>query len=485
MFITNTKKQFGLVAAICFFGFMSLLDSSITNIALPAISRSLHVDMSNVALVTLAYFVALTSTLIAFGKLGDKIGLKKIFICGYLLFTCGSFLCGISSHLPMLIISRVIQGLGGAMSYVISLALIPKYLPLEIRGKSVSMLLTACTLGIILGPPLGGLITTYAGWHWIFFVNVPFGIAASIVAYRCVPADEYDTVARQKPFDITGAVLNFLCIGLFCFVVNQGQELGWHSPFIMVCCGAAAVCFVWFIMRQLRIPAPLIDMQFFKNRNFTYANVANICSFAAFAGNNFIVPFFLMRTKGLSTATAGYLLVVFSFAFLAMNYYVGKIIDRTSLRTLCIVGCFVHMLAYVIFSSTLGYHGLLPVVIFLIVSGVGFAIFSAPINELVLNMTHERDQGIVSGIFKTATNMGIIVGVCVFDFVFEQAIAHRLPVPPHNIFDAIIPQEILYSSFRVVYIAGLILNAVAMIFSFMVRETKDTNAWNPAPQTNT
>lgn len=485
MFITDKKQHAGLVASICFFGFMSLMDSSITNIALPAISRSLHVDMSHVALIPLAYFVALTSTMIAFGKLGDKLGLKKLFIMGYLLFTSGSLLCGLSTNLPMLIISRIIQGFGGSMSYVLSMALIPKYLPLETRGKSVSMLLTACTMGMILGPPLGGLITTYVGWHWIFLVNVPFGVAASWVAYRCVPADEDDSVARKKPFDTLGAVLTFFCISLFCIVVNQGQTLGWHSPFLIGCGVAAAVCSAWFVMRQLRISEPLVDMQFFKNRNFTYANIATMCSFAAFAGNNFTMPFFLMRTKGLSTEIAGYLLVVFSFSFLVMNYYVGKIIDRTSLRTLCIVGCFVHMIGYVIFSSTLGHSGLWPVVIFLVVSGAGFALFSAPVNELVLNMAHERDQGIVTGIFKTGTNMGLTIGVCVFALVFEQTIAHRLPVPPHNIFDAIIPQEILYSSFRVVYISGLILNAVAMIFSFMVRETKDTNAWNPAPQTNT
>ena len=452
------------------FSFMTLLDSTIVNISLPAISLSLDISLSLAALINIAYLLTLSSTLIAFGKLGDRVGLKKIFIAGFILFTSGSLLCGLSSGLTLLVASRAIQGLGGAMAYVIAPALIPKYLPMNVRGKSFAMLLTTATLGLLLGAPLGGLITTYSSWHWIFLINVPFGIAASILSYMFVPRDELDADARRKPFDIMGALLCFLFIGFFCFVANQGEEIGWISPVILSLVAGTVLFFSIFIKRQLNIEYPLINLKFFRDRDFSLANLANIFSFAAFAGNNFLLPFFLIRIKGLSSESAGYTLLIFSMVFLAVNYFIGRIIDRVSLRKLCIAGFSVEVAAYFIFTVTLGYSGIWPVVVFLALNGFAMAIFSAPINELVMNMTHETDQGIVSGIFKTGTNLGLILGVCLFELVFEQALVHGSGLSGKNIFDVTIPTGILNSGFRFAYITGIITNVLALVFSIISRD---------------
>jgi EmrB/QacA subfamily drug resistance transporter len=426
--------------------------------------------MGQTALISLSYLLILTSILIVSGKLADRIGLKKTLIYGYLLFAFGSLLCGISLNMFMLVIFRAVQGLGAAFMYVATTAIIPKYLPVNIRGKAFSILLTACTLGLIFGAPLGGIITSCISWHWIFLINVPFGIVACYVAYLIIPKSEPAQGANKNPFDIISSVLIFFCIGFLCFVANQGEEMGWLCPVVISIFAAAMILLVLFVRRQKRFEYPLIDLRIFNNRNFTYANLANIFAFAAFAGNNFLMPFFLTAVKGLSTNEAGFIILSFSITFMIANYFVGRIIDRTSLRALCAIGAFVAVIAYLVFALILGYSGLWPVILFLSLAGVSMGIFSAPINELVLNMTDDGEQGIISGIFKTGTNFGLILGVCIFELMFEQSIVHKISLPNKSIFEANIPTGILYSGFHFVYFSGLIINILALIFSLIVKE---------------
>jgi len=469
-FISDTKKQFGLIFTICFAGFMILLDSSIVNISLPEISRYFNITMSKTAMISLSYLLVLTSTLIVAGKIADKIGLKKFFIIGYILFTSASFLCGVSNSFLMLVVSRAFQGLGAAIMYVVTTAIIPKYLPINVRGKAFSVLLMACTLGLILGAPLGGIITTYFSWHWIFLINIPFGAAACYVAQRLIPPDEENADVAKKRFDIAGAVLSFFGLSFFCFVVNQGEEIGWLSPIIISILILAVIFAASFIYRQKSTEFPLVDLKIFENRNFVFANMTNIFYFAAFAGNNFMMPFFLTKFKGYKTNEAGFIVLLFSIAFMIVNYFVGCIVDKMSRRKFCAIGALAAVLAYLVFVAAIKFSGLWSVLLFLLLAGIAMGIFSAPINELVMNMAKEGEQGVVSGIFKTGTNLGLILGVCIFELVFEQAIVHRAAIHNMSIFDANIPSSILFSGFRFVYISGVLINVMALVFSISVKD---------------
>ena len=473
--ITDKIKKSGLVLSVCFFGFMSLLDSSIINVSVPVISRYFNIGMGQASLINIAYFLALTSTLILFGKLGDRFGLKKLFMAGYIFFIAGSLVCGMASSLAMLVVSRFAQGLGGAMMYVTAIALIPKYIPVEERGKSLSLLMTACTLGIVLGPPLGGLITTYAGWRWIFLVNVPVGIVASIVSFIFIPRDEASADPDIRHFDGLGAFLLFVFIFLFCFVLNQGSERGWASPEMIVSAAVAAVSFILFVRRQKLARYPLVDLRFFKDSNFMRANWANMLAFAVFAGNNFLMPFFLTRAMGMPDDKAGFVLMAFPVVFIAANCFVGRIIDTTSLRFLCVPGAVGQAVAYAVFALTAGFSGIWPVILFLSLSGIAFAIFSAPINELVLNMAHEKEHGMVTGIFKSGTNFGVIAGVCLFELVFVHVVSRGAEIGGGSIFAAAISGNVLLHGFFTAYAVGAVINIIAAIFVFLVKEERKTN----------
>lgn len=175
--LINPSRQRWIVISVAFSSFIVVLDAYIVNVSLPAIARYFNVGTSDVVHVIVAYLLIITSTLLLFGKLGDRFGFKKFFMLGFCFFTAGSLLCGISPTLGILIASRCLQGIGGAILYAIGTALIPKHLPEHRRGWAFGTVATAAGLGMAIGAPVGGFITQLLNWHWIFLINVPVGTA--------------------------------------------------------------------------------------------------------------------------------------------------------------------------------------------------------------------------------------------------------------------------------------------------------------------
>jgi len=168
-----------------------------------------------------------------FGKLGDLKGLKTVFIAGFVIFTLGSFLCGISGSISYLIIFRIIQGIGAAMFTAISPGMVPTFLPAEMRGKALGYVTTFSGLGLAVGPLIGGFISEYMTWHWIFFINVPVGIVAIFIAMKVVPFSK--GVRKKFPFDVAGAALIFFALFLLLFALHKAPQLGWTSVPIIGC----------------------------------------------------------------------------------------------------------------------------------------------------------------------------------------------------------------------------------------------------------
>jgi EmrB/QacA subfamily drug resistance transporter len=289
--VTDRSAQRWITISIAFAAFMSKLDSSIVNISLPAISQYFNVGTSDVSWVMLSYLLIQTNTMLITGKLGDIIGLKKIFVIGYIVFTIGSLLCGLSFNISMLIISRCLQGIGGAMIITSAFAAIPKYLPDTIIGSSFGIAATGAALGLIVGAPLGGFITGLLSWHWIFLINIPVGIVAIFVARKVIPekkAVTHDADTRKKGFDVIGAGLSFFGLLALTYGLNRGQELGWGSASIMGLFAASCALFVAFYWREKRSSNPLMDLGLFRNHNFMFANIAAFKAFMVMSGVNFL-----------------------------------------------------------------------------------------------------------------------------------------------------------------------------------------------------
>ncbi|MDD1705257.1 MAG: MFS transporter, partial [Methanoregula sp.] len=250
----GSKKSFTLLLlSISLATFMASLDSTIVNIALPSISEAFNVSTTTVSWVSTSYLLVMVGCLLVFGKISDVIGYKKIFLSGFAIFTLGSFACGFLPEFvlgfPALVISRMFQAVGGAMITSVAAAMIAAYIPTEQKGKAMSIIMLFAALGTAIGPTIGGVLTQYLSWHWIFFINVPVGIFAILLGAKIIPASQ--RVERIGTFDRTGSVLIFAGLASLVFDVSEGMTLGWTSPVILVVSAIMAVTLGWFVLREL------------------------------------------------------------------------------------------------------------------------------------------------------------------------------------------------------------------------------------------
>lgn len=276
--------------------FMSSLDGTIVNIALPSIAEAFSLTTSSVAWVSTIYLLVIAGLLLIVGKLTDTIGLKKIFLAGFSIFVIGSFSCGFFPELlnsfHILLISRIVQAIGGVMMMVVAPAMLSRFMPGERRAKGLSLVMLFAAVGMALGPTLGGYLTEYLSWNWIFYINVPVGIIAVVLGLFVIPKTEAKSCSLKK-FDTAGAVLIFVGLAALLFAFSEGFSLGWTSALIIISLLLAVFCIGGFIFRERHYENPLIDLGMFKSRSFVIVNMILALLFFTFAGANYMLPFYL------------------------------------------------------------------------------------------------------------------------------------------------------------------------------------------------
>ncbi|MFH2033134.1 MAG: MFS transporter [Candidatus Margulisiibacteriota bacterium] len=449
-----------IIFSITLGAFMSTLDSNIVNIALPNIALYFSIPIGSVVWVTLSYLLVLTSTLLLFGRLSDRVGVKKIFLLGYIVFVAGSLMCGISPTIAALIVSRCIQALGGAMIYTTIFAMVPKFIEQKDRGRAFGFISTAAGLGVSVGAPLGGLLTGLFSWHWIFLINIPVGIAAYFLSRRILPEEK---VARtDEKFDIAGMLLSFAGPTCLIYALNMGHILGWDSPIITGTILASFFSFLAFVWWEKRARYPLLNMSIFKNKSFLVVNQMGMLTFLFMAGNNFIIPFFLQYEKGLSVMMSGVIFLLYSVVYLVVSPFAGRISDHVPSRILCRAALLSCLLCTLVFCYTIKLPGLLSVMIFLMWLGASMGFFISPNNSEAMSLAPEGSLGIVSGVFKMVTNLGMVIGVAVFEMVFSA-------FAPPDISLAAYGQGMLLNAFRCTFLVGSIFLFISLAVSWQGR----------------
>lgn len=418
--VQDKGRQRWIIFSTCFASFMCVLDNFIVNISLPTIAHDFNIGTAAVARVVIVYLLVLTSTIPVFGKLGDRQGLTRVFTAGFIVFTMGSLLCGISVSITMLILSRVIQALGGAILFALPAAIVPRFLPAGMRGASFGALATSSALGLSLGAPIGGIIATHFSWHFIFLINVPVGILAIYMIRKFFPRD--DTPGTPHHFDLPGVFLSFFGLASLLYCLNNGTAHGWTSPPIIIAFTISMVMLAAFIAWERKCSDPLVDLRILRHRDYTLANLANFFQFMVLAGNGFLLPFYLIQVKGLQPDRAGLIIMIYSLVLMIVGPLSGKASDRIAPRILCSVGALLAMGACFFFSQALAGQGLWQTIIFLMWLGMSFALFVPPNNNLIMSSTPVEEQGTASAMLKTITNMGSAFGVCFFETVFTMGI---------------------------------------------------------------
>jgi EmrB/QacA subfamily drug resistance transporter len=454
-----------VVFTVAFAAGMVNVDNYIVNIALPTITDYFGMDTGRASWISMSYLIAMVTTMLIVGRLADRIGVRKVFVGGYALFTAASLLCGLSPGFGWLIAFRVLQGFGGSMLYVGGFAVVPRYLPPGRSGWAFGITSTAAGFGMMAGAPLGGIITQYLSWHWIFLINVPIGLAAVIWTCRVIPGERSGPGEAEErvPFDIPGCLLSLAGLLALVFAVNQGQEMGWLSRPILACGAVAAVCLTIFIVRQFHQRYPLIDPGLFRVRDFRLGLFAAFAVFVLFAGSNFILPFYLRLSLGLSSSHTGLVMMIYSLVYLISAPPAGRLSDRVSASAISLYGMLSAALACLFFALTLHRTSMLPAVVFLAWLALSLGFFFSPNNKMVIGAIAPEHRGVGIGVFRTICHLASLFGVCLYETVFSGTLPGFLDSGGTSHLQAGWAKEAVGTAFRNAYLFGAGLAGAAII----------------------
>lgn len=282
--------------------FMSIMDATIVNVALPTIGRDFHVSPTAVDSISIAFLVSLAVFIPASGWLGDRLGGKRVLLAAIVVFTVASALCGLASSLGELVIFRVLQGVGGGMLAPVGMAMLFRVFPPEERVRASAILTVPTTLAPALGPVLGGLLVTDLSWRWVFYVNVPIGVVTFLFGFLFLRQPGQDNPGR---FDLRGFLLSGIGLGLAMYGVSEGPVKGWHSADVLATIAAGVVLLVVMVIVELRQPQPMVDLRLLGNRLFRSTNGVMVLSSIAFLGTLYSVSLYYQDGRGLTALQSG------------------------------------------------------------------------------------------------------------------------------------------------------------------------------------
>jgi len=412
--------------------FMILVDSTIVSVATPAILEDLGSDVGTVVWVTSAYLLAYAVPLLITGRLGDRIGPKKVYLTGLTLFTLGSGWCGLTGTIDMLIVARVFQGLGASMMTPQTMAVITRIFPRDQRGRAMGLWGATAGVATLVGPILGGVLVDGLGWQWIFFINAPVGVVGWVLALRLVP----NLPTSKHKFDLIGVALSAIGLFLLVFGIQEGQKYDWGqikgpiSVWSLIISGL--VVLAGFVLWQsVNKGEPLVPLGLFKDRNFSLANVAITTVAFGITAMAFPLMLWAQAVRGLSPTKSALLLVPMAVISGALAPFVGRLVDRTPPRFIAGFGllcCSVSLfwMSQVIEPDVAIWELLLPIALL----GVANGFMWAPIGSTATRNLPLHQAGAGAGVYNTTRQVGAVLGSASIAVLMEALLAHNLPAAP-------------------------------------------------------
>ncbi|MFK4114619.1 DHA2 family efflux MFS transporter permease subunit [Microbacterium sp. NPDC006705] len=407
--------------------FMILVDTTIVSVANPAIKAALDPstgNLDNVVWVTSSYLLAYAVPLLVTGRLGDRFGPKNIYLIGLAIFTIASLACGLSGSLAVLVIARAVQGLGAALMTPQTMAVITRTFPAERRGAAMGLWGATAGVATLVGPLAGGLLVDGFGWEWIFFVNIPVGVVAFVLAWRLVPQLE----THPHRFDVVGVVLSAIGLFLIVFGLQEGEHYEWAAG-IWAMIGAGVVVMAVFVWTQGRTKSePLVPLELFRDRNFAISNLA--IAAVGFTVTSMALPmaFFTQLARGLTPTQSALLLVPMAVLSGALAPLAGRILDRVDPRLLLVPGLTLMVLGLVGYALLMNTEA--PVLLLLIpaaIIGVANAGMWGPLATTATRNLPPRQAGAGSGIYNTTRTVGSVIGSAAIAAYMQSRLTANLP----------------------------------------------------------
>ena len=405
---------------------MSLLivgmDVTIVNVALPAIQRDLHATLSGLQWVVDAYTLVVASLLMFSGSVSDRVGRRRVFQIGLVMFTAGSVLCSLAGSIGQLVAFRAIQGLGASMLNPVALSIIANAFPQpKDRARAVGIWGAVAGVSFALGPPLGGALTQSIGWRSIFWINLPIGLIAVVLAALYVPESK---AARARAFDPVGQLLVFVFLVAVTYAVIDGPHAGWHSTQTVGLFLLSAASLAGFLFYEARRKEPLLNLRFFRSVPFSTAALLAVCAFASFAGFLFLNALYLQQVRGFSALRTGLYTLPLAVMLMVCAPLSGRVVGSLGTRLPLVLSGSGFLLSALLLTRL---HEGTPVAV-LMVSYVLFGIGLGMVNPAITNSAVAgmplSQAGVAAAIASTSRQVGAALGVAVAGTVVNASRAH-------------------------------------------------------------
>ncbi|CAN5192405.1 MFS transporter [soil metagenome] len=418
---TEENRKWWTLGAVAFGLFMIMLDNTIVNVALPTIARDLQIGISELEWVVNGYALTFAVIMLTGGKLADMLGRRRIFIAGLAIFTLSSLACGLASGPEMLIGARIAQGVGAAFMNPATLSIITATFPPRQRGMAIGIWAGTAGMALAIGPLLGGVITQKIAWSWIFFVNVPVGILAIVVA-RLAIRESRDTSAEQR-LDRPGLVASGIGLFALTYGLIEANTYGWTSTRILALFAVAVVALVVFVALELRQRIPMLDLSLFKNPTFAGANVTMLLVALAMFGVFFFVSLYMQNILGYSAIQTGATFLPMTILIVLIAPVAGKLTDRIGGRWLMGGGMILLGISLLIFSQLDRGSSFWDIFPGLIVGGVGMAITMTPTTSVAMGSVPVDKAGVGSAVLNSMRQVGGSLGIAILGAIVAASLS--------------------------------------------------------------
>ena len=403
------NRKWWTLGAVAFGLFMIMLDNTVVNVALKAIQDDLKIGVSELEWVVNGYALTFAVLMLTGGKLADMLGRRRMFIVGLAIFTLASLACGLATSAGFLIGARIVQGVGSALMNPATLSIITATFPPRQRGMAIGIWAGVSAMALAIGPLLGGILTQQLSWGWIFFVNVPVGILAIVVARIAI--DESRDTSHEQKLDLPGLLSS--AVGLFALTYGliEANKYGWTSGRILGLFALCVLALAVFVVIEMRSRLPMLDLSLFKNPTFAGANLVMLLVALAMFGVFFFVSLYMQNVLGYSPTQAGAAFLPMTVLIVLIAPIAGKLSDRVGSRWLMGTGM-VFVSASLLIFSRLGlgstYWHILPG---LIVGGLGMALTMTPTTAAAMGSVAVDKAGVGSAVLNSMRQVGGSLGI--------------------------------------------------------------------------
>jgi EmrB/QacA subfamily drug resistance transporter len=467
---TEKSRHILTIVAIALAIFMTNLDTSIVNIALPTFVTIFHSDTGEVSRVVLIYLLAMVSLVLVFGKLSDQQKPERIFALGFTIFTVASGLCALAPSITLLILFRFVQGVGSAMLLATWGAIAVRYLPPEIRGRAFGFMTVFGGVGMAIGAPIGGFLIRYLSWKWIFLINLPAGIL-TLILIRVVMNKRSGSDSRPHRFDFPGAVLSFWGILSLFMVLNMGEDFGWLSWKSILLFILAAGCLAGFYYREKTCTAPILNIGILRNKHILAGYATTILVTMILMGFNFLFPFFFSYVRHLQPEKTGLLLMTFPVVSILVSPLSGYLCDKGSSRFVSLIALFFILVSGLLFATFGIQTSYLFVIVVFLLFGIGLALFFTANTALLMSHATPAVAGMFSALISAVSYLGSAIGINFFELIFS----FRFPLSGTKQSPETLPPELLTQGFLHASVFGIILAILGIIAVLISHENNNSS----------